>query len=137
MPAKFHSRHGARSVGARVRPGGLAVLMWRSPALLDRLPGARTPGSSPLLNEISRAIEVGAEADGLPTIGFRPDVGPRSRLVDKCPDPAGIMAAIGEHHRPRCKPAQETRRSSTRDTPLGLVESIARMMLHSRSESSQ
>ena len=59
------------------------------------------------LDAIARAIEVRAEADWLPTIAFRWDVGPRALFVDKCSDPAGIVASISEQHGSRSETAQQ------------------------------
>ena len=57
------------------------------------------------LNAVACAVEVGAEADRLPTIAFRWDVGPRTLFVDECPDPAGIVASISKEHGARSKTA--------------------------------
>ena len=59
------------------------------------------------LNAVACAVEVRAEADQLPTIAFRWDVGPRALFIDKRSDPAGILASIGNQHASRRKAAQQ------------------------------
>jgi hypothetical protein len=58
------------------------------------------------LDAVAYALEVRAEADRLPTIAFRRDVGPRTLFVDKRPDPAGIVS-ISKEHDSRRKTAEQ------------------------------
>lgn len=59
------------------------------------------------LNKIARATEVRAEADGVPAIAFGRDVCPCTLIVNKRPDPVGLMATVGKHHRLRAQSGQE------------------------------
>ena len=79
--------------------GELVVASGNAPAMLDLVEDP--------LNAVACAVEVRAEADRLPTIAFRRDIGPRTLFVDKRPDPACIVASIGEQHSSRSKTAQQ------------------------------
>ena len=64
-----------------------------TPTLLD-------PVEEPL-DEVARAVQVRTKADRVLAIAFRRNVGPRTLLVDECPDPISVIAAICKQHRLR------------------------------------
>ena len=59
------------------------------------------------LNKVARAIEVRAEANGVPAIALGRDVGPCALLVNERPDAVCIIATVCKHHRFWKQPGQK------------------------------
>ena len=60
------------------------------------------------LDQITSAVEVGAETDRLCPVPFRRDVCPRAALAGKCSDPIGVKSTISEQHCSRFQAGQQS-----------------------------
>ena len=70
--------------------GELVIARRNSPTLLDLV--------EELLDEVSGAIEVWAEADRLSPIASGRNVGPSTLFVDKGSDPVRVISTISKQH---------------------------------------
>ena len=61
------------------------------------------------LDQITRPVEMGAEADGVLAVHLRGYVGPSALLVYERSDLVGIVATIRQHHRSRAQSGQKHR----------------------------
>jgi hypothetical protein len=59
------------------------------------------------LDLIPGSIEIRAEADRIVAIAVRRDVGPRALHHGKLSDPVGVVATVGEKHRPGFQTRQQ------------------------------
>ena len=85
--------------------GELVVTGGDPPALLD-------PVEKPL-DQVSRPVEVRAEADRLLAISFWRDIRPRAFLAGELPDPVGVISAICEQSCSGLQFRQESDRATT------------------------